>query len=106
MISFVIFNASSMQEAWRNIIGLFGANGESFINSYSIYYLRSYLVILIISVIGATPISRNMILKLKENEKSNKIINILEPIFLMILLVVVTAYLVDNSYNPFLYFRF
>ena len=106
MISFVIFNASSVQEAWRNIIGLFGANGESFINSNSIYYLRSYLVILIISVIGATPISRNIILKLKENEKLNKIINILEPIFLMTLLIVVTAYLVDNSYNPFLYFRF
>ena len=36
----------------------------------------------------------------------NKIINILEPIFLVILLLLVTAYLIDSSYNPFLYFRF
>ena len=35
-----------------------------------------------------------------------KVINLLEPIFIIILLIIVTAYLVDNSYNPFLYFRF
>ena len=36
----------------------------------------------------------------------NKIINILEPIAMVIIILIVTAYLVDNSYNPFLYFRF
>ena len=44
--------------------------------------------------------------KLKKNEFMNKIINILEPVFMVALLLIVTAYLVDNSYNPFLYFRF
>lgn len=106
MISFIIFNASNMNEAWKNIIGLFGANKESFINTYTIYYLKSYMVILIIAVIGATPLIKNIILRLKENKKINKIINILEPIYIVIILLVVTAYLVDNSYNPFLYFRF
>ncbi len=101
MISFVIFNAENMGEAWRNIIGLFGINRESLINSYTLYYLRSYQVILIVALIGATPLLKNIILKLKKNEKINKIINILEPIC-----GVITAYLVDNSYNPFLYFRF
>jgi len=106
MISFIIFNAYNMSEAWKNIIGLFGANKESFINTYTIYYLRSYIVILIASIIGATPLIKNIILRLKKNEKANKVINILEPIYIVILLLVVTAYLVDNSYNPFLYFRF
>ena len=106
MISFVIFNAENMKEAYKNIIGLFGANGESFVNKYTLYYLRSYMVILIIAIIGATPILKNVFLKLKENKKANKIINVLEPIFIILLLLMVTAYLVDNSYNPFLYFRF
>ena len=106
MISFVIFNAENMKEAYKNIIGLFGANGESFVNKYTLYYLRSYIVILITAIIGATPILKNVLLKLKENKKANKIINVLEPIFIILLLLIVTAYLVDNSYNPFLYFRF
>lgn len=106
MISFVIFNAENMKEAYKNIIGLFGANGECFVNKYTLYYLRSYIVILITAIIGATPILKNVLLKLKENKKANKIINVLEPIFIILLLLIVTAYLVDNSYNPFLYFRF
>ncbi len=106
MISFVIFNSENMMEAWQNIIGLFGANGENFINKYTIYHLRSYFIVILIAIIGATPILKNVILKLKMNEKINKILNILEPIIIVALILVVTAYLVDNSYNPFLYFRF
>lgn len=106
MISFVIFNAEHMTGALNNIVGLFGANGESFINTYTIYYLRSYIIVIIVALIGATPIPKNIIQKLKEKSKANNIINILEPIFIAILLLIVTAYLVDNSYNPFLYFRF
>ena len=106
MISFVIFNAESMKEAWKNIIGLFGANGENLTNSYTLYYLKSYGIVLIIALIGATPVLKNIILKLKKNENINKVINILEPVYMIIILLIVTAYLVDNSYNPFLYFRF
>ena len=106
MISFIIFNAENMKEAFSNIIGLFGANEKTFINNYTIYYLKSYLVVIIIAITGATPISKNIIQKLRKNEKLNKIINIIEPIYILIILIVTTAYLVDNSYNPFLYFRF
>lgn len=106
MISFILFNANSIKEAVIQIGGLFGLNGERFINDYTIYYVKSYSIILIISIIGATPFLKNQILKLKEKKLINKIINILEPITLVFLLVFVTSYLVDSSYNPFLYFRF
>ena len=43
--------------------------------------------------------------KLRKNKYLNSIINILEPILIVIILFVVTSYLIDNSYNPFLYFR-
>lgn len=106
MISFIIFNANDIGQALLQIGGLFGANGEAFINSYTCYYLKSYFVILIIGLIGATSFLKDKINQLKEKEKVRKVINVLEPIVLVSLLIFVTAYLVDNSYNPFLYFRF
>ena len=106
MISFIIFNASTMKEAFTNITGLFGANGESFVNSYTLYYLKNYLVIIIAAIIGATPVLKELIQKLRKNSVINKIINIIEPIYIVVLIFVVTSYLIDNSYNPFLYFRF
>ena len=106
MISFIMFNAGSINEAFFNIKGLFGLNKEVFINNYTIYYLKSYLIVLIIAIFGATPLFKNIIEKLKNSKCLNKIIYILEPIFLVILLLLVTAYLIDSSYNPFLYFRF
>ena len=106
MISFIIFNANNMKEAWSNIIGLFGVNGEKLINKFTIYYLKNYFVVIIIAIIASTPIIKNLIKKLKQNKKINKIINILEPILIVFILIIITSYAVDNSYNPFLYFRF
>lgn len=106
MILFIIFNSDNMSEALTNIKGLFGMNGEVFINDYTLHYLKSYLPILIISLFGATPFIKTLIYKLRKNKYLNNIINILEPILIVIILVVVTSYLIDNSYNPFLYFRF
>ena len=106
MISFILFNANSIGEAINQILGLFGANGESFINNYTIYYLKSYFIILVIAIIGSTPFLKNTINRLKENIKIRKIINICEPIVLISSLLIVTSYLVDSSFNPFLYFRF
>ena len=106
MILFVIFNSDNMSEALTNIKGLFGMNGEVFINDYTLHYLKSYLPLLIIAFFGATPFIKILIDKLRKNKYINSIINILEPILIVVILVVVTSYLIDNSYNPFLYFRF
>lgn len=106
MISFIIFNASSLTEVWQCVAGLFGANTKSFASAETLYYLKSYLVTFVLAIIGATPVMKNLVEKLKKNEKMNMVINILEPVFMVVILTVVTAYLVDNSYNPFLYFRF
>ena len=64
-------------------------------------------ILLIISgIIGATPIVKNTVEKIFENSKISKFIWVLEPVGLVALLAVMTAYLVDGSFNPFLYFRF
>ena len=106
MILFIIFNAENMSVALTNIKGLFGMNGEVFVNDYTLHYLKSYLPLLIISLFGTTPFIKIIIDKLRKNKYANNIINILEPILIVMILVVVTSYLIDNSYNPFLYFRF
>ena len=106
MILFIIFNSDNMSVALTNIKGLFGMNKEAFINDYTLHYLKSYLPILIIALLGATPFIKILIDKLRKNKYVNNIINILEPILIVMILFVVTSYLIDNSYNPFLYFRF
>lgn len=106
MILFIIFNSDNMSVALTNIKGLFGMNGEIFINDYTLHYLKSYLPVLIIALLGSTPFIKILIDKLRKNKYVNNIINILEPILIVVILVVVTSYLIDNSYNPFLYFRF
>ena len=106
MILFIIFNSDNMQVALTNIKGLFGMNGEVFINNYTLHYLKNYLLVLIIALLGSTPLIKILIDKLRKNKYLNNIINILEPILIVVILFVVTSYLIDNSYNPFLYFRF
>ena len=99
MISFIIFNGNEIIE---NIKGLFGIGNISFISKESIYYLKSYFIVILIGIIGATPIMKNIVKK----EKIKKITNILEPIYLFSILLLSTSYIIDGSFNPFLYFRF
>lgn len=105
MISFVIFQGDRLSSAFNIIKGLFGLNGELFINNVTLYYLRGYVLFIVLGVIGSTNYVKNLVIKIS-NGKGKKIINILEPIYLLILLIIVTMYLIDSSYNPFLYFRF
>ena len=105
VISFIIFNSMTVSEILTSIGNMFNITNIEFINTETIYYLKSYLVLLIVSIIAATPLVKNIIVKLKET-KLNKIINILEPLTYITLLVLSTAFLIDASFNPFLYFRF
>ncbi len=105
-ISFVIFNGDGMKESLTNLKGMFGLLNIPFSNMETIYYIKSYLVVLIIAVIGATPIVSGFIKKAGENKEFGQVINFLEPIAHILLLLFVTGYLIDGSFNPFLYFRF
>ncbi len=105
LISFIIFNSANLHEAFTFIKSIFGFNNLPFSNFSTIYYLRSYLVVLICSFICATPII-NLIKKVFDNKSLKPIGNILEVSCSMVLLIIITAFLIDASFNPFLYFRF
>ncbi len=104
VISFVIFNAADMGEAMRYIAAMFGAGDVPAVSAELFYYLRSYAVVIAVAIIGSTPFPKKLISKI--SEKHEKLFNIAEPVILIGLMVVMTAYLVDGSFNPFLYFRF
>ena len=106
MISFMIFDASSMQEAGKNIAGLFGIGTAGLASMESIYYLKNYLLIILAAIIGATPLPKKIYEKIMSVEAGRKVINVVEPLLLAGLFLIITAFLVDGSFNPFLYFRF
>ena len=106
LVSFVIFSGNGMSGALTDLGGMFGALGLPLWSEATGYYLASYAVLLVCAFVGATPLIKNAALKLKENEKINAVVNILEPIIHIALLLIVTAYFVDGSFSPFLYFRF
>ena len=106
IISFVIFNNENIKDLWSSLYNMFNFRGLDLYNDFSTYYLKSYTVLLIVSVIGATPILKNIIQKVNKNVTGQKVISTINPILNIVLLVVVTAYLIDGSFNPFLYFRF
>ncbi len=105
LISFIIFNCTTLSDIGTYVGGLFGLGGEAFANHMTLYYLRSYLVVIILAIIGATPIPKMLYNKLSSS-KLGGAVSVIKPVILAILLIVMTAYLVDGSFNPFLYFRF
>ena len=105
MISFIIFFSDDLNTSINVIKGLFSFNSIDLYNSFILYYIRSYGLIIILGIILSTSLFKNVINKFN-NKIFNYIINILEIIFVLITLIIITSMLIDSSYNPFLYFRF
>ena len=101
IFSFVIFNAGSMTQAGYDLAAMFGIGGLPLSSQAAYYYLRSYGPVLLLSMVGATPLP-----KLLLRQIPGKITSVLQPVALGLLVLICTAYLVDGSFNPFLYFRF
>ncbi len=106
VVSFVLFDAASVQDAFRTIAALFGLGGLPLADALSRYYLWGYAGVFLIAAVGATPLPARIVQQLKESRIGRIIVSVLEPPVLLALLASVTAYLVDGSFNPFLYFRF
>lgn len=106
MTSFVLFNADSISRAGTEIAGMFGFGKEAFVNAITLYYLRSYAVVLILGIIGSSPFLKNFYNRIAQSRFGENVAMVFEPVLLTILLMVITGYLVDGSFNPFLYFRF
>lgn len=106
VLGFVIFNAADMGQAVWDIYCMFGGGRLPAVSGEAMYYFKSYFAVLAIAVVGATPFPSRIMKCIRRSKLYNKIMCIAEPAALAVLLLLVTAYLVDGSFNPFLYFRF
>ena len=100
LVTLVMFTVFSGTDVLGTLGIMFG--GAAWSNAAAVYYLKSYAVVLAVAAIGSTPI----IGKLGRKIEGTKAVTVLEPILVAGLLLLSTAYLVDGSFNPFLYFRF
>lgn len=102
LIGWVIFAFEDLSKIGMYLQSMFNVN--NFINNETLYYLRNYGGIAIIGIICSTTLVKKLIDKL--NKSTNKSCKVLEIIMYMMILILCTANLVSDSFNPFLYFRF
>lgn len=105
LAGFIIFNADGISGAVSDLSGMF-TNAYPLYSETTLYYLKSYSILLAAGAVGSTPLVKTAVERLGKTKTGSKILTILEPAAVIILLAAVTAYLIDGSYNPFLYFRF
>lgn len=106
MINFIIFDTATMNDAFTYIKALFGGGNLSATSVETIYYLKSYGVILALGILGATPLPKMLVERFGKRKQGVAVLTIVEPLALLLLLAVCTSFLIDGSFNPFLYFRF
>ena len=105
-LGFVLFDAASLKDALHQLGTLFGAGTGSGLGTEALYMLRSYGVVLALAVLGATPLPAMLWRKAQEAKSLAPVLTVAEPLCTLVLLALCTAFLVDGSFNPFLYFRF
>lgn len=106
LISFVIFNAGSAAQIPETLGGMFGFGGLALSDVQTLYYLKSYIVLLIVAIIGSTPLPKKLFYKLKQTKAGSIALAVAEPVGCCVVVLVCSSYLIGGSYNPFLYFRF
>ena len=102
VLSFVLFNGESLSQAAADFAALFGMGNLPAVTPETLYYLRSYGLLFVLGFVGATPAVKNAALRIQQTKAGA----ISEVLMMAVLLLVCTAYLVDGSFSPFLYFRF
>ncbi|MDD6771169.1 MAG: MBOAT family O-acyltransferase [Inconstantimicrobium porci] len=103
-VGWVFFDSESINKAFSYIGIMFGAGNNLMIDNMAKYLISSNLLILFISIICATPLVKRIIMYITEKKKTPGII--VSVVISMAIFVISTAFLVYESYSPFLYFKF
>jgi len=101
-LGFVLFDCIRLADAGATYMALFGFAGG--MSGEALYYLRSYALPLLTGILGATPLPARLAKKLRDT--APRIFTALTLLGIAVLLAIVTASLVDGSFNPFIYFQF
>ena len=106
MLGFVLFDSANVTDALASFQALFGFGGIPAADTASLYYLKSNIVLLVVAVIGATPLPKLLYEKIGLRKYGGKILAVVTPLAALASVALCTAYLIDGSFNPFVYFRF
>lgn len=106
LLGFVLFDAANVRQAAEAIGAMFGGSSLPRLSVESLYQLRSSAGLLVLGAVGATPLPCLMAAAVQKTRTGKRLLAVFEPLWLAALLLVCTAFLVDGSFNPFLYFRF
>lgn len=101
LIGFVLFDASSVADFWDCIVSMFGGGQIKPVTTENLYYLKSYAVIILTAVIGATPLPARLYGRLQKKKGLKQTLDIAEILLLVMLLLLCVAFLVDGSFNRF-----
>ena len=104
VIGWVLFFSSSFGQAAAYIRVMFGAGAHGFADRESMYLLTSNLILWLILIFGSTPLVHFRYEHMLRSKKWNT--TIINSVVYAALFIVCIAYLVTETYNPFLYFRF
>ncbi|MEG2353204.1 MAG: MBOAT family O-acyltransferase [Clostridium sp.] len=104
IIGWVLFSFDNLVNLKKYLMAMFGIGDIGFINSEAVYYLYTNGILFIVLIIASTPFIKNISKKIKE--ENIKLYCVLKNIIMVVIIFVSVAYLVDATYNPFLYFRF
>ena len=100
-VSWAIFALEDFGQLGAYLAVMFGLAGRSLTDGAFFYYLRSYLPVLVLACLASTPLARRL-----WHRAPARAVQAALPVLLLAGLLLSTAYLVDATYNPFLYFRF
>ena len=100
LLAWVLFAFTDFNDGFHYLGLLFGAS-KSFANDITLYILRNNFVLIIVATLACTPIAKSNYNIFKSTE-----FQVVQPLLILLGLIVCTAFIVDASYNPFLYFRF
>ncbi|MDD4323100.1 MAG: hypothetical protein PHG26_06010 [Dehalococcoidales bacterium] len=106
VIGFVIFNTDGIGNAVTSLGAMLGLAGIPFISTETSYYLSSYWFIFALAIIASTPLWKHFAQKATEYKPLSRITSFLQPAIQVFLMLLITGYMVDGSFNPFIYFRF
>lgn len=105
ILGWAIFAFDDMGKLSSYLKIMFGFGNVSFINGAFIYYLKNYFMIIIISIVFSCPIYKNLKEIIKKQHRQ-KLLFAITLIIYIVLFIITVSYLVGDTYNPFLYFRF
>lgn len=103
MLGWVLFDTDTLSQAVSYMKKMFSF-GAPLADSYTVYIIVNFGILFVISIIGSTQIPAKLVSMIKE--KKPAVIHWCSIAFMVIVMLLTTAYLVDASYNPFLYFNF